>query len=127
MKPTTIRRLDAFLGTPLCLLLTALRRLAAPLRRTPARRRPHKILFIKMTEQGAVVLAAGAIRKAAHMVGTENVYFLVFGENRPVVDVLGLIPSRGMDVTMVGGSLLVADILFVSMPVRCNRQRQLSW
>jgi len=119
MKPTSIRHLDAFLGTPLCLLLTALRRLAAPLRRTPARRRPHKILFIKMTEQGAVVLAAGAIRKAAHMVGAENVYFLVFGENRPVVDVLGLIPSQNViEVRHDSVPVFIADVLAALRRIR---------
>jgi hypothetical protein len=50
-------------------------------------------VFVKLAEQGATVLAYPALRRAAEMVGRENVYFLVLAENRFIVDALALIPE----------------------------------
>ena len=61
-----------------------------------AKAEPRKILFIKMIEQGATVLAAPAIRRAADAVGRENVYFWVFAENRPILEVLELVPPENV-------------------------------
>jgi ADP-heptose:LPS heptosyltransferase len=54
---------------------------------------PRRILFIKMIEQGATVLAYRALQRAVEMVGRENVYFWVFEENRPILDILDVIPA----------------------------------
>ena len=55
-----------------------------------------KILLIKLAEQGSTVLAYDAIRTATERVGRENVYMLVFEENRFIVDLLGLIPPENV-------------------------------
>ncbi len=89
MDPQTIRRIDSWLGRPACAALTAARRLPGGRRGTGP---VSKILFIKMVEQGATVQAVGAIRRAVEMVGRENVYFWVFEENRPILDLLDLVP-----------------------------------
>src|SRR5207245_1577555 len=57
---------------------------------------PQRILFLKLTEQGATVLACDALRVAAERVGAENVYFCVFAENRWVLDVLELLPAANV-------------------------------
>ncbi len=57
---------------------------------------PTKVLFLKLIEQGATVLAAPAIRRAVARVGRDNVYFCVFRENRPIIDILGLIPPENV-------------------------------
>jgi len=91
MKVARMRLIDRWLGMPVCFLLTAWRRLfgrRAPSVDTP----PRSILFVKLAEQGSTVLAYPALRDAVRRVGRENVYFLVFAENRPIVDLLGLIP-----------------------------------
>ena len=59
-------------------------------------RKPAKILFVKFAEQGSTVLAYHAISRALQMVGRENVYFLVFEENRFILDVMHLIPERNV-------------------------------
>ena len=98
MKPATIRRVDAWLGKPICLVLTAARRCVQLVR--PGRpfdpRPPRRILFIKMTEQGATVLAHAAVARAAEMVGRDNVYFWVFEENRPILDLMGVVPTQNV-------------------------------
>jgi ADP-heptose:LPS heptosyltransferase len=101
MHPATIRRLDAWLGRPLCFALTLARRAGSLLRRT---RRgaseppppPRKILILKLIEQGATVLAYRAIERAVQAVGRENVYFLVFERNRAILDLLDLIPPENV-------------------------------
>ena len=96
MNPYAVRRLDAWLGKPMCLALSALRR-AARLFSTDAPQPPvRKILLIKMIEQGATVLAYRAIERAVQMVGRENVYFWVFEENRFILDLLELVPRENV-------------------------------
>jgi ADP-heptose:LPS heptosyltransferase len=56
----------------------------------------RSILFLKLAEQGSTVLAYDAIRAAVSRVGRDRVYFLLFEENRFVVDVLGLIPEQNV-------------------------------
>ena len=92
MDPETIRRIDSWIGRPACAALTAGRRLRRERADDPLRR----ILFIKMVEQGATVLAHGAIQRAVDLVGADQVYFWVFEENRPILDLLGLIPAENI-------------------------------
>jgi hypothetical protein len=61
MKVKTMRLVDRWLGAPLCLALTAWRRLTD--RSKPAGR-PTRIAFFKLAEQGSTVLAAPAIMRA---------------------------------------------------------------
>lgn len=95
MNKETIRRIDAFVGSILCFVLTLHRRVSDWLgsrTQSPIR----KVLFLKLIEQGATVLAAPAIRRAVERVGRENVYFLVFRENRPILDLLELVPAENV-------------------------------
>jgi ADP-heptose:LPS heptosyltransferase len=72
------------------MLLTLVRRIAGePDASGPVR----SILFLKLAEQGSTVLAHEAVRLAAERVGRDNVHFLVFEENRFIVDVIGLVPA----------------------------------
>jgi ADP-heptose:LPS heptosyltransferase len=47
-------------------------------------------------EQDSTVLACAAIRRAIDLVGRENVFFLVFEENRFILDVMGLVPPENV-------------------------------
>lgn len=97
MSPELIRKIDYWIGRPICLGLTIFRRALAFLRLShPTGDAPRKILVVKLIEQGATVLAYRAIERATQMVGSENVYFLVFERNRAILDILGLIPNRNV-------------------------------
>lgn len=89
MKTSTLRTVDRVVGVPACALLTLHRRLFG--------RRPagpvERILFVKLAEQGSTVLAETAILDAIARVGRDNVFFLVFTENRFILDVMSLIPE----------------------------------
>ncbi|MEO6970346.1 MAG: glycosyltransferase family 9 protein [Chthoniobacterales bacterium] len=90
----TLQHTDRWVGIPLCALLTAVRRIV-PRRRALAWR-PRKILFVKFAEQGSTVLAYPAIRRAVELVGRENVYFVVFEDNRFILDVMEIIPEENV-------------------------------
>ena len=92
MVPKTIFKIDRYAGIPLCFLLTGFERIRSLIAsKTSDSHIPKKILFFKLTEQGASVLAHSAIKRAEDIVGRENVYFCVFRENRPILDIMGII------------------------------------
>jgi ADP-heptose:LPS heptosyltransferase len=88
--------IDRIVGVPLCALLTLLRQLIGD-RFVPERvELPRNVLFVKLAEQGSTVLAYPAISRAIQLVGRENVFFLVFEENRFILDAMGLIPPENV-------------------------------
>ncbi len=100
---STLQRTDRWIGAPLCAILTLLRRIFESAGR-PAPRQVQRILFVKFAEQGSTVLAFPAIRRAIEMVGRENVYFVVFEDNRFILDVMEIIPD-GNVITIATKSL----------------------
>jgi ADP-heptose:LPS heptosyltransferase len=94
MSVARMRQVDIWLGTPVCLILTLWRRLVG--RTATGVAAPRKVLFLKMAEQGSTVLAQPALQAAIDRVGRENVYFLLFAENRPILDLLGLVPPENV-------------------------------
>ena len=92
---STLQNTDRWVGVPLCAVLTSIRKIVA------WRQRPHPgqcraILFVKFAEQGSTVLAYPAIRRAIEMVGRENVYFMVFEDNRFILDAMEIIPDENV-------------------------------
>jgi len=100
MKADSIRVADRWLGIPACALLTLWRRLFD---RRPATGPVERILFLKLVEQGATVLAYPALRAAVDRVGAENVFFMVLAENRPILDLLDIVPPENIIAVPTGG------------------------
>jgi ADP-heptose:LPS heptosyltransferase len=95
MNVQFLQRVDRFAGVPLCFCLTVARKIFG--RRPPSGPAPiRRILFVKLAEQGSTVLAIPAIRRAVQLAGRENVYFVVFEENRFILDLLELIPEENV-------------------------------
>jgi ADP-heptose:LPS heptosyltransferase len=115
---STLQCIDRWIGAPLCAILTLLRRIfesAGP----PGPRLVQRVLFVKFAEQGSTVLAYPAICRAIEMVGRENVYFIVFEDNRFILDVMEVIPD-GNVITIATQSLfgLAASALQALLRVR---------
>jgi ADP-heptose:LPS heptosyltransferase len=115
---STLQRTDRWIGAPLCAILTLLRRIfesAGP----PGPHQVRRILFVKFAEQGSTVLAYPAIRRATEMVGRENVYFVVFEDNRFILDAMEIIPN-GNVITIATQSVfgLAASVLRAVLRVR---------
>lgn len=103
MNVAQMRRVDRWLGMPVCFVLTRLRRWFG--RDPEPGRRPQSILFVKLAEQGSTVLAQDALAAACDRVGRDNVWFLLFEENRPILDLMGLVPQRNIIAIRTGGLL----------------------
>lgn len=100
----TLQRTDRWVGAPLCAILTILRKIFESAGR-PGPRQVERILFVKFAEQGSTVLAYPAILRAVEIVGRENVYFVVFEDNRFVLDAMEVIPD-GNVITIATKSVL---------------------
>lgn len=97
MRPRTVRLVDQWLGRPVCAVLSGMcrvRRLVSL--RSRLDEPPRKILFVKLIEMGSTVLAHRAFAAAGEMVGRENVYLAVFEPNRPIADIMGLVPPENV-------------------------------
>jgi len=92
---STLQHTDRWVGGPLCAILTAFRKIFESAAR-PRPRDVERILFVKFAEQGSTVLAYPAILRAVEMVGRENVYFVVFEDNRFILDAMEIIPDRNV-------------------------------
>jgi hypothetical protein len=93
MNVKLLHRADRWLGVPVCFLLTVVKAVFRR-RSSGCASPPRNLLFIKLAEQGSTVLAYPALRRAVEMVGRENVHFLVFEDNRFILDVLEIIPRE---------------------------------
>jgi len=80
------------------------------------------MLLVKLAEQGATVVAYTAIDHAISMVGRDNVFMMVFDENRFIVDELGLIPEQNVITVSTTGPLrmVVSALQAVRAARRCQ-------
>jgi ADP-heptose:LPS heptosyltransferase len=117
----TLQWIDRRIGPPICFLLTLFRKAGALFggeETGPVR----SILFLKLAEQGSTVLAHGAVARAVAKVGRENVHFLVFEENRFIVDVIGLVPPGNVHTVRTGSAWTMATSA-VSVIAELKRRR----
>src|SRR3989449_3940568 len=114
----TLQRTDRWVGGPLCAILTLFRKIFESTG-GPGPRQVERILFVKFAEEGSTVLAYPAILRAIEMVGRENVYFVVFEDNRFILDAMEIIPD-GNVITIATNSLfgLVAGAVRAVLEVR---------
>jgi ADP-heptose:LPS heptosyltransferase len=101
--------IDRWVGVLVCAILSMARLISGGRRFGVLPEKPSKILFVKFAEQGSTVLAGQAILRAIEMVGRENIYFLVFEQNRFILDLMDLIPKENV-ITIVQKSLIWAGL-----------------
>jgi len=119
MNASTIRFVDRWLGIPACALLTLWRRLfdwrrpAGPIRR---------VLVLKLVEQGATVVAYPALRAVVERVGRDNIFFMVLEENRPILDMLDIVPPENV-ISVPKGGVIGTFAGLLSGILRARRER----
>ncbi len=119
MKVSTMRRIDAWLGVPLCILASIIRK--ATSRSTPPGP-PKSVLVIKLSELGALVTLGPAVTSLAGLVGKENLYFITFGESRALLDILDYAPRENIFALRTGSlAALVSDA--VGSLIRLRRKK----
>ena len=95
MKIDVMRKIDYFVGIPICFFISLLCHIQHVLQgKRGAPLRPRKVLFIELSEMGSAVMAYASLMKVREFYPEAEVFFLIFEENRFSVHVLGAIPER---------------------------------
>jgi ADP-heptose:LPS heptosyltransferase len=94
MKVDTMRRIDYYVGVPLCFLgLLCQKVVTSVIKRY--KRTPRNILFIELSEMGSAILVDPAMRKLQKEAGA-NLHFAIFKKNKPSLDLLGTVPQENI-------------------------------
>ena len=90
MRLSAMRRVDYFVGIPLCFLLTLVVRLASAVRGPRPDGAPRKILFIELSEMGSTIIASAMIRRVQERYRDAEHCFCIFRKNAASLRLLGL-------------------------------------
>ena len=98
IEPNTMRKVDYWLGIPICFLLTLWYRLQRlfGLKNPRYNESPKNVLFIELAEMGSTVLAYPAIKKLKSLYPNSSVYFLLFSHIRESMDIIGIVPKENV-------------------------------
>lgn len=108
-----MRRIDRWVGRPLCFLLS---RFAKP--RDGEHPAPRKILFVLLAELGALVLTHPAAEEARRRFPDAELHFLTFSSGRQVLELMGFPADRIHDIRSGGWRQFVGDTLSVLLRLR---------
>lgn len=94
MKVDTMRRIDYYVGVPLCLIGTLLYKMGRWFVK-PGKAVVRRVLFIELSEMGSAILVDPAMRKLQHETGAE-LHFAIFRKNKPSLDLLKTVPDENI-------------------------------
>lgn len=122
MKLATMRRVDYWVGIPLCFLLTVVVRLLGHAGGRRAGGAPRKILFIELSEMGSTIIASAMIRRVQERYREAEHCFCIFQKNAASLRLLGLFREANI-FTLRDDSLahLAADVWRFMRFCRCER------
>lgn len=98
IAPNTMRRIDYWIGVPICFFLTILYKLQRliGLKNPHYNEKPKNVLFIELAEMGSTVLAYPSIKKMKRMHPGSNIYFLLFKHIKESMEILNIIPKENV-------------------------------
>ena len=95
MKINSMRRIDEWVSKPLCFFATLAERARCCVTRMPP---PpgERLLIVKLSEQGAVVMLGESLRRLRSCYRPENIWFLAFEESRSIIEAMALVPPENI-------------------------------
>ncbi len=93
MNVSTMRKVDYYLGQPLCFAGTLIKKFIRIFSRPVPDAGPTRILFLELSEMGSTILADPAMRKLKRDLNAD-LYFVIFRRNLPSLELLGTIPRE---------------------------------
>jgi len=108
MKVDTMRKVDYFVGVPLCFMGTVMKKLSAVFTAHKVDSAPKNILLIELSEMGSTILADPAMQKLKRVLNA-NIYFAIFKKNRPSLELLGTVPKDNIYTIDAGSPLTLAS------------------
>jgi ADP-heptose:LPS heptosyltransferase len=94
MKVDTMRRIDYYVGVPLCFLGSILNKLILLVGKRNMKA-PQNILFIELSEMGSAILVDPAMKKLQQEINA-NVHFAIFKKNKASLDLLKTVPEENI-------------------------------
>ena len=94
MKVDTMRRIDYYVGVPLCFIGTILYKLCHLFGKS-VQKAPRNVLFIELSEMGSAILVDPAMRKLRRETGA-NLHFVIFKKNKPSLELLKTVPDENI-------------------------------
>lgn len=124
MSIKLMRRIDYWLGLPLCFLLSGVNHI---LRFIAFRKKENataaKILFIKLSEIGSIILAHSLINKTQKEFPQSGLFFLTFKNNQPLFELSDLVPCS--NVLTVRKDSVLAFILDTLRAIKSIRKEKI--
>ncbi|MFA5260128.1 MAG: glycosyltransferase family 9 protein [Candidatus Omnitrophota bacterium] len=108
-----MRRLDFWIGIPVCFFLSVFHYLQKALQRQTSLEKPvNKVLFLELSEIGSTILSYPAMRKLKELYPESELFFWIFADNQDAIHVLNIV-SREKVLTVRTDSfwLFCKDIL----------------
>lgn len=97
MNIERVRKIDRWIGVPLCFLLTSIRYITKLIPIPGGKAHPpKKFLFIELSEMGSAILAYPAMNKIRKIYPGAEIFFVIFKKNRASVDILKIIPEENV-------------------------------
>ena len=90
-----MRKVDYYVGNPLCFFLSVVNNLIKPFKRK-SKKEPEKILFIQLSEMGSAVSVAPSIMQLKKDHPKAEVYYLMFNEMAEIIELMGLIKKKNL-------------------------------
>ena len=90
------RTVDRLAGVPICALLSLVDRLRNILGIASSPRPPRRILVVLLSEMGSLVLAYPMFARLRRQYPDASLHILMFGKNREVLDLMGIIPAENV-------------------------------
>ncbi|MBP7162654.1 MAG: glycosyltransferase family 9 protein [Candidatus Omnitrophica bacterium] len=92
-----MRRLDFWIGVPVCFFLSIFQFLQKPFQKNPAPGKPlKKVLFLELSEIGSTILSYPAMQKLKELYPESELYFWIFADNQDAVHVLGTVARENV-------------------------------
>jgi len=122
MNVSRARSIDRRLGVPLCFLLDCWESVAGRFSRRKRESPVRKILFIKLSELGAIILAYPLLKRMKKEYPSAELFFMTFEKNRGIFKLLGgIIPEENILGIREAPAAMAADTLKALWRLRRER------
>ena len=115
-----MRKMDFWLGIPICFILSLYQILQRIFQRQSTLDRPvKKVLFLELSEIGSTILSYPAMRKVKEFYPESELFFWIFADNQDAVHVLGTVERENVFAVRTNSlGSFCQDILFSLKRIR---------
>ncbi len=97
MKINTARKIDYFVGIPLCFFFSIIENIKKYLfSKSIIKILPKKIVFLEFSEIGSAILAYPLVERMKEKYPDAEIYFWIFKENSEILNLFDLIPEKNI-------------------------------